>query len=63
MKNKNLQRGAYPLVLFSGRSNLAGRFFNILPVPRAPEKEDLNVRELLCRADSAGPVSPTCFDV
>jgi hypothetical protein len=32
-------------------------------VPRAPEKEDLNARELLRRADSAGPVSPTCFDV
>jgi hypothetical protein len=35
----------------------------IVIVPRAPEKEDLNARELLCRADSAGPVSPTCFDV
>jgi hypothetical protein len=32
-------------------------------VPRAPEKEDLNARELLRRADSAGPMSPTCFDV
>jgi hypothetical protein len=32
-------------------------------VPRAPEKEDLDTRELLRRADSAGPVSPTCFDV
>ncbi len=32
-------------------------------VLRAPEKEDLNARELLRRADSAGPVSPTCFDV
>jgi hypothetical protein len=32
-------------------------------VPRAPEKEDLNARELLRCADSAGPVSPTCFDV
>ena len=30
-------------------------------VPRAPEKEDLNARELLRRADSAGPVSPTCL--
>jgi hypothetical protein len=36
----------------------------IMPlVPRAPEKEDLNARELLRRANSAGPVSPTCFDV
>ena len=32
-------------------------------VPRALEKEDLTARELLHRADSAGPVSPTCFDV
>ncbi len=32
-------------------------------VPRAPEKEDPDARELLRRADSAGPVSPTCFDV
>ena len=32
-------------------------------VPRAPEKEDPNARKLLRRADSAGPVSPTCFDV
>jgi hypothetical protein len=32
-------------------------------VPRAPEKEDLTARELLRRADSAGPVSPICFDV
>jgi hypothetical protein len=32
-------------------------------VPRAPEKEDLDARELLRRSDSAGPVSPTCFDV
>jgi hypothetical protein len=37
-------------------------FLNII-VPRAPEKEDLDARELLRRADSAGPVSPTCFDV
>ena len=34
-----------------------------ITVPRAPEKEDLDARELLRRADSAGPVSPTCFDV
>ncbi len=32
-------------------------------VPRAPEKEDPNVHRFLRRADSAGPVSPTCFDV
>jgi hypothetical protein len=31
----------------------------ISTVPRAPEEEDLNARELLRRADSAGPVSPT----
>ena len=39
--------------------------YNLLTitVPRAPEKEDLDARELLRRADSAGPVSPTCFDV
>jgi hypothetical protein len=32
-------------------------------VPRARAEEDLNVRDLLRRAHSAGPVSPTCFDV
>ncbi len=32
-------------------------------VPRAPEKEDLNASKLFRRTDSAGPVSPTCFDV
>ncbi len=32
-------------------------------VRRASEKEDLNVRKFLRRAESAGPVSPTCFDV
>ncbi len=35
----------------------------IIVVPRAPEKEDLDARKLLRRADSAGPGSPTCFDV
>ncbi len=35
----------------------------VLTVPRAPEKEDPNARELLRCVDSAGPVSPTCFDV
>ncbi len=32
-------------------------------VPRARAEEDLNASELLRRAYSAGPVSPTCFDV
>jgi hypothetical protein len=32
-------------------------------VPGAPDEEDLNVRKLLRLAYSAGPVSPTCFDV
>jgi hypothetical protein len=32
-------------------------------VSREVDEEDLNARELLRRAYSAGPVSPTCFDV
>jgi hypothetical protein len=32
-------------------------------VPQAPDEEDLNARKLLRLADSAGPVSPTCFNV
>jgi hypothetical protein len=32
-------------------------------VPQAPEKEDPSARRFLRCTDSAGPVSPTCFDV
>jgi hypothetical protein len=31
--------------------------------PVSPEKGDPSARELLRRADSTGPVSPTCFDL
>ncbi len=32
-------------------------------VSHEPGEEDLDARELLCRAYSAGPVSPTCYDL
>jgi len=42
----------------SARSTLvAGNSFDC---PESPEKGDPSTRELLRRADSTGPVSPTC---
>ncbi len=39
------------------------KFNSQLPVSRESGEEDLDVRELLRRAYSAGHVSPTCYDV
>jgi hypothetical protein len=53
-------RGAWYTI---NNNQAINRLQYLICVPRAPDEEDLNARELLRHADLAGPVSPSCFDV
>jgi hypothetical protein len=48
--------------IFSLKNNHVVYFFEncVSLCPESPEKRDPSTRELLRRADSTGPVSPTC---
>jgi hypothetical protein len=52
-----------PLLSYLGKFSTCYTGRRKTKCPGAPDEEDLNARELLRRADSAGPVSPTCFNV
>ncbi len=58
----NTQFFCHFLFIYCGSESFIYRIFTAV-VPWAPEKGDPSARELLRRADSTGPVSPTCFDL